>query len=352
MANYFSPETSPESTTKNTKRPTISDIARAAGVSIAVVSYALNGKPGVSPATRDRVLRIANEYGWRPSAAARSLRTSPKTVGLAMIEGDSSATHSTHFIEFLAGVQESLATEQLSLMVHLVSSAEQAAELIRTWWAERRFDGFLLTDVQTDDPRIASIAKHSIPSVAIAHPEAAHGTPYVWVAEEEAYANTLRMLHSLGHTHIALINGPPNLDMGQRRAQASRVESARLGIRLTTIDAPSAETAAANTRLLLTTPDKPTALIYDNDAHAVTGIDVARRLNLAVPWDLSIIGFGTSAASQLSMPSLTTVHYPYREIGKTAGQALIKVIGGGQQTFDRIALDSATVRGTTAPAPE
>jgi DNA-binding LacI/PurR family transcriptional regulator len=179
VANNFSPETSPESTTKINKRPTISDIARAAGVSIAVVSYALNGKPGVSPATRDRVLRIANEYGWRPSAAARSLRTSPKTVGLALVEGDSASTHSTHFIEFLAGVQEALATKQLSLTVHLVDTAQHAADLLATWWAERRFDAFLLTDVQSDDPRIATITKFSIPAVAVAHPQATHGTPCV-----------------------------------------------------------------------------------------------------------------------------------------------------------------------------
>ncbi len=351
MANNFSPEAPPELTTKPAKRPTISDIARAAGVSIAIVSYALNGKPGVSPATRDRVLRIADEYGWRPSAAARSLRTSSKTVGLAVIEGDSSSTNSSHFVEFLAGIQSALAGDGLSLMVHLVDSAEQAAQSFTNWWAERRFDGFLITDVRTNDPRIAAVNRFRIPAVALCHPDAARGNPCVWVDEEDAYGQCLTTLIELGHTHIAIINGTESLDIGKRRARAARIEAARAGIRLTVMSANSAELSAAHSRLLLSAPDRPTAIIYDSDAHAVTAIDVARRLQLRVPWDVSLIGFGSSASSQLSMPSLTSVSYPHREIGESAGRALVEAVAGQPVALERIDLGAPTVRGSTAPAP-
>lgn len=351
MANNFSPETSPESTSKIAKRPTISDIARAAGVSIAVVSYALNGKNGVSPATRDRVLRIANEYGWRPSAAARSLRTSPKTVGLALVDYGHSSTQSAQLVEFVAGVQSTLASEDLSLMVQVVDSVEIAAQLFTTWWAERRFDGFLITDVTTDDPRVHAVTKHKIPAVAIAHPESSAGGAYVWVGEEEAYAGAVKTLAGLGHQHIALLNGQEVVEMAQRRALAARIEGARHGVRISVNYSDSAENTAASARALLSAPDRPTALIFSSDTDAVTGIDVARRLNLSVPWDVSIVGFGISASSQLSLPSLTSVTFAHREVGKLAGATLIRVLKGEVRPFEKYVLPNMTVRGSTAPAP-
>lgn len=349
MANNFSPETSPESTSKIAKRPTISDIARAAGVSIAVVSYALNGKNGVSPATRDRVLRIANEYGWRPSAAARSLRTSPKAVGLALVDQGHPSSQSAYTLEFVAGVQTALAKEGLSLMVQVVESVEVGAQLFSTWWAERRFDGFLITDVTQDDPRISAVTKHKIPSVAVAHPESSGGGSYVWVGEEEAYASAVRTLAALGHQHIALLNGLELVEIAQRRALAARIEGARHGVRLTVRNSSSAEGAAASARALLNDHDRPTALIFSNDTDAVTGIDVARRLSLSVPWDVSIIGIGASASSQLSLPSLSSIAYPHREIGTLAGQTLIRVLKGEVRPFEKYVLPPLTVRGSTAP---
>ena len=96
------------------RRPTITDVARAAGVSIAVVSYALNGRPGVSAATRERVLRVADEFGWRPSAAARSMRTGPRAIGLVFDRGAAGpVAQATGVLEFIISLQEVLATRNL-----------------------------------------------------------------------------------------------------------------------------------------------------------------------------------------------------------------------------------------------
>ncbi|MDX6279547.1 MAG: hypothetical protein QOH03_618, partial [Kribbellaceae bacterium] len=88
------------------RRVTIADIARAAGVSIAVVSYAVNGRPGVSAATRERVLRIAEEYRWRPSAAARSMHTGPRAVGLVVSTAAGGVSSATSFLDLVTAIQD------------------------------------------------------------------------------------------------------------------------------------------------------------------------------------------------------------------------------------------------------
>ena len=123
-------------------------MARAAGVSIAVVSYALNGRPGVSAATRERVLRVADEFGWRPSAAARSMRTGPRAIGLVFDRGAAGpVAQATGVLEFVISLQEVLATRNLALVLQLVDGPEAAVALYGEWWAERRFDVMVVTDV-------------------------------------------------------------------------------------------------------------------------------------------------------------------------------------------------------------
>src|SRR5689334_24665510 len=91
------------------KRPTIADIARRAGVSTGAVSYALNGQPGVSPATRQRILAIADEIGWRPSHAARALSASrAHAVGLVIARPARWLGVEPFFMQFLAGLEAEL----------------------------------------------------------------------------------------------------------------------------------------------------------------------------------------------------------------------------------------------------
>lgn len=143
-------------------------MARAAGVSIAVVSYALNGRPGVSAATRERVLRVADEFGWRPSAAARSMRTGPRAIGLVFDRGAAGpVAQATGVLEFIISLQEVLATRNLALVLQLVDGPEAAVTLYGEWWAERRFDVMVVTDVLAEDPRIDALRRLRAPAVIV-----------------------------------------------------------------------------------------------------------------------------------------------------------------------------------------
>lgn len=319
-------------------------------MSIAVVSYALNGRPGVSAATRDRVLRIADEHGWRPNAAARSLRTSSRTVGLALVRGDSATTHPAYFMDLLSGIQDTLAERGLALVLQMVEDHESAAALYKSWWAERRFDALLVTDVQTDDPRIKTLRALRIPAVAVCHPKAARGLACVWVDEEGAYQRVGEYLVGLGHRRVGIVTGPATLDMSVRRARALReAVEAGGGQALVTTSLASHEAGAGATRRLLIDADPPSAILFDTDLWAVTALDVARRLRKDVPWDLSIVSANDSAACRLATPSVTTLPHPVVELGKAAARAVLDLLDGVADIEVQLPIGPLTVRGTTAP---
>lgn len=344
-----SPETSPESKSKSRKRPTITDVARAAGVSIAVVSYALNGRPGVSPATRDRVLRIADEYGWRPSAAARSLRTSERSIALALVHRDTSSAYSPHFMDFLQGAQHALADHGYTLALRIVADEVHAAEVYRIGWLERRFDAVIIHDLISDDPRLTVASREHIPGIVLGHPDVASPLTAVWVNEPLAISGACDLLCGFGHSTVALLHADPDRDTVSRNCQAARVSAARHGARLITHTARHPEETASAARAVLTAPHPPTALITDSDANALIVLDVARRLGINVPWDLSIICLGSSPQATLASPSLTSIDVPFSTIGERVAHSVVALLDGEPTPDVTIDLPPVSVRGTLAP---
>src|SRR5215218_2955529 len=102
---------------RRSSRPTIADVARRVGVSRAAVSFAVNGRPGVAAETRERILRAADELGWRPSGSARALsRARAGAVGLVLVRHSDTLEFDDFFVRFLAGVERTLADRDYALM--------------------------------------------------------------------------------------------------------------------------------------------------------------------------------------------------------------------------------------------
>ncbi|GAA3034908.1 hypothetical protein GCM10020000_10410 [Streptomyces olivoverticillatus] len=155
------------------RRPTIKDIARRAGVSESAVSFALNGRPGVSAATRDRVRRVAEQLGWQPSTAARALSgEGSATVGLVLARPARTLGVESFFLQLVSGVQEALAARRLGLLFQVVEDTDAECALYRRWWAEHRVDGLLVVDPRDGDPRPALLAELGLPAVLIGAPPA------------------------------------------------------------------------------------------------------------------------------------------------------------------------------------
>ena len=142
------------------RRPTISDVARRAGVSKGAVSFALNDRPGVAPETRDRILAVARELGWTPSHRARALAASRSmAVGLVIARPPETLGADPFFPSFIAGIESALAPLGQSLLLQVVPDRERELAGYRRLAADGRVDGVFLTDLRVGDPRPALLAE-------------------------------------------------------------------------------------------------------------------------------------------------------------------------------------------------
>ncbi|MDG4785450.1 LacI family DNA-binding transcriptional regulator [Micromonospora sp. WMMD1102] len=333
------------------KRPTIADVARRAGVSKGAVSYALNGQPGVSDATRQRILAIAREIGFNPNSAARALSgATANAVGLALCRPARILGVEPFFMELISGVEAELSARSYALTLQVVASPEAEIAVYRRWWGERRVDGVFVCDLRVDDRRVPVLEELRLPAVVIGGPGGG-GLDHVWSDESAALTEVLEYLVALGHRQIARIGGLPGLRHTEIRTETFGAVSRRLGLKRTvTVSSDySGEEGARATRRLLSSADRPTAIVYDNDVMAIAGLAVAQEMGLAVPVDVSIVAWDDSPLCQLVHPSLTALHRDIPAYGAHAASRLLAAIAG--QPLGDFQDETAHLipRGSTAP---
>jgi DNA-binding LacI/PurR family transcriptional regulator len=334
-------------------RPTIADIADRAGVSKGAVSFALNGRPGVSDATRARILRIAEEMQWRPHSAARALGAARvDSVGLVIARPARTLGVEPFFAHLFSGLQSGLSAHSISLQLLIVEDTEAEIEVYRRWSSEHRVDGVIVVDLTVHDPRIEALKALELPAVVIGGRGGKGTLPSVWADDRDAMLAIVEYLAAIGHRRIAHVAGTPNFQHTQRRIRAVRDVAPRLGL----IDAPTLPTdfsdaeGAATTRRLLSAAVRPTAIVYDNDVMAVAGLGVAMEMGVSVPGDLSIVAFDDSILTQLMHPALTALSRDTFDYGRQAAEVLLEVIADPTTVVNRRTADPVlTVRESTAP---
>lgn len=334
------------------KRPTIADIARRAGVSKGAVSYALNGQPGVSDATRRRVLAIAEEIGWNPNSAARALSgAAANAFGLALRRPASTLGLEPFYMELISGVEAELSARSYALMLQVVADPDAEIALYRRWWGERRVDGVLVCDLRLDDPRVKVLEELGLPAVVVGGPDGVGGLANVWSDDGAAVVETVEYLVALGHRRIARVGGMPDLRHTRTRMEAWDDVCRRLHLPMALSEHTdySGEQGAHATRRLLSATPRPTAILYDNDVMAIAGLAVAQEMGLAVPGDLSLVAFDDSPLCRLVHPPLTALTRDIPAYGALAARQLLEVVSGGAEQVSRQA-DTArlTPRGSTA----
>ncbi|MEU2830503.1 LacI family DNA-binding transcriptional regulator [Streptomyces lavendulae] len=356
------------------RRPTIKDIARRAGVSESAVSFALNGRPGVSEQTRARIRRVAEELGWQPNSAARALSGERSgAVGLVLARPAHTLGVESFFLQLVSGIQEVLSAERIALLFQVVEDIEAECAVHRRWWAERRVDGVLVVDPRTNDPRPELLAGLGLPAVLIGgyggEGDGGEGDggggeggggegpslSRVWADDTRAMTEVLDHLHGLGHRRIVHIAGLPGLAHTARRVAALRAEAERLGlpagqVRSVPTDYSDTEGAAA-TRRVLAEPEPPTALVYDNDVMAVAGSAVAAELGIPVPGRLSIVAWDDSALCRVTHPRLTALVRDTAGFGRLAAEELLAVLAGGPPRARESELPRLEPRESTSPPP-
>ncbi|WP_229925002.1 LacI family DNA-binding transcriptional regulator [Streptomyces sulfonofaciens] len=333
-------------------RATIKDVAARAGVSPSAVSMALHDRPGVSSATRERILTAARELGWRPNQAAQSLSgRRVHTVGLAIAKPARTPGPEPFCLEFLSGVDNVLIERSCSLLLRLVD-ADEEVEVHRKWWQEGRVNGSILLDVRTQDARIPALAAIDLPTVVVGHPSLAGPFTSVHTDDEAAAVEAVRHLAALGHRVVAHVGGSPELGRTVLRARAFEDAARRLGLTARSVHTGSSPDEGTRTcRDLMLSRDSPTAVLFDSDITAAAALGVAAESGLRVPQDLSLLAWDDSPLCRLTRPTLSAMRHDVFAFGALAARTLFDVMGGAGHTSHSVRPPTLVPRGSTGPAP-
>jgi DNA-binding LacI/PurR family transcriptional regulator len=353
------------------KRATIDDIARIAGVSKATASAALNDRPGVAEATRQRVKSAAQDAGWQASSAARALSgTGTDTVGLLLDRPARTLGVEPFYMQLVSGIETALSTREIALLLQVVDTEEKEQKILRDWWAARRVDGVFLVDLREGDRRIALVEELGLPTVVIGGPveesgesgepgDGSVGGPggvvAAWTDNRQPVESCLDYLYSLGHRRIAYVAGLAELLHTRTRVTSFHRHAAGLGLgpaeaRVVHTDY-SGEDGARATRTLLSGRPAPTAIIFDNDVMAVAGAAVTQEMRFAVPEQISLIAWDDSTLCTLVHPPLTALGRDVAAYGALSARLLMDRIDGARVEHVRADTPRLTVRGSTGPAP-
>lgn len=309
------------------KPPTSHDVARAAGVSQAAVSYALTGRGTISAATRERVLRVAESMGYRPNLAARSMRTR-RTGRLAVVTG---ATLSSKVLTGAAEVAEAAgyATE-----THAIDgTVEHRTARVRDLAASRQYEGILtLVPVLTDELETPASLEDGTPVVAEAtfdEQMRSLGT----LADARPIEEFVTALAARGWHRFVHVAGSSQYASGRARRDAYVATVERLATEsgVTSLGVlGGAWTGEAGRSAMHDLPDDapPVAVIAGNDVVAAGVLRGAAERGWTVPDDLVVTGWDDSEIGAFMSPSLTTVAVDFPEAGRNAMRRLITRLSG------------------------
>ena len=290
-------------------------MARVSGVSVATVSLALNGQPGVAAATRRRILAIADELGYRANSQAQALRRGHTTTYGLVIRN----FNNPFFLEVLSGAEQA-ANEAGATLLLLDShySVERERMLIREM-AAQRLAGLAIAPVgKGESVRLWQQLRPGTPVVALnATVPGIPGVARVYPDNAVGVGVAMRRLAELGHSAVAFLSAPRGLVADPDRLRHFRRLARELGVRPNVMHAPLtiADVRKASAALLVRRA-APTAIITNSDYTALGVYLTARDLSLRVGPDVSVIGHDDLPTSELLDPPMATIRLDGREMGR------------------------------------
>ncbi len=313
-----------------TRWSTIADVAALAGVDRSVVSRLLNGDPRLSirDTTRQRVLDAIERLGYRPNAAARSLRTArTRTLGLFVPDFANPA-----YGELIKGAEAAAAAVGCVLVAGSVHGAGVGFDRYVDLLGHGRVDGLLLGagGLRGEEEELASLG---LPWLCVNRMGPGQRR-YVILDDERAAALAVEHLLQLGHTRLAHIAGPDDNDSARRRRQGYRaaVQAAGSGVVSSTIVAGeyTSDGGADGMARLMESAERPTAVLVANVASAIGALHTAHRLGVHIPRDVSVIAVHDLNVSAHLVPPLATVRMPLEGLGARAVELLLQRSADGE----------------------
>ena len=320
-------------------RVTIADVAAEAGVSVATVSKVINDRYGVAEETSANVRKVIERLGYTSSLVAQSLRSRRSNI-IGILTADIEAFNA----ELLKGAARAIRGSGYDLVVF----SDCGPRDDQAGWERRSLgrisaltDGTILVTPSSVDVTV------SAPLVAVDHNLRSATMATVDSDNLSGAITATEYLIGLGHRRIGFLAGRPDLESAQLREQGYRRALETAGIafdpELVRVGGFQAETARSAARELLVAEERPTAIFAANDVSAIETIAVAADLGLAVPGDLSVVGFDNVPESALCEPPLTTVEQSIQQMGYEAVRMLIGLIDNPSSPPEQVVLPTRLV---------
>ena len=299
---------------------TIRTIAERCGLSVAAVSRALNGRSGISEERAEQVRRIAQELGYQPNEAARTLKTNRSNLIGVLYNNLIAHEFFSQVLEGLRSAAEQAGYEILFLSMRDGDYYDRARQ--------HHCAGVIVAQGEFDKEGVNKLIHSEIPTVGIELEVS--GCPTVFSDNVGAMEALVKYVHSLGHQRIAFIHGEMGLITQERIAGFYR------GCRSCGIHVPeeylragrfrTTELADQITRELLSLPEPPTCILYPDDICYLGGAHAAEQMGLSIPQDVSCVGFDGVSITQALKPRLTSYFQDGLTMGRTAAQEIISAI--------------------------
>ncbi len=340
--------------------PTIKDVAREAGVSIATVSYVLNNKQdAVSEETRAEVWKAVKRIGYMPNVTARSLRSSQsRLIGYAwhQVPDDQVNPVLDQFTYFLAHYAEEAGYHILTF----TQSPENPLPVYDELRRSGRVDAFVISGTNWGDKRIGFLQENNIPFVSFGRADPGWDFDWVDVDGASGTRQAVDYLVSLGHQRIAFTGWDEGSLAGTHRLAGYTEGLAAAGLRLLPewvfhgYHNEMSGSAALKQYLSLPEDERPTAVVAVSDLVAIGVKNTAEQLGLEVGRDLSLIGFDDSPFSQYLHPPLTTVNQQVKQIAKLIVGILegqLSKPGQAREFVHELVQPKLIIRGTCGAPP-
>lgn len=334
------------------KKPTMRDVAAAAGVSLSTVSLVINGKPGVSPDRRERVLETIKQLGYTTDLPQNN-PVETKVFGLLM-ESLSEASRSEGFYtRIVTGIEDSVYALGYQVLLHVYRPEIDPISSIRELMG-REIDGLIIANDGDVTPEvIEKVARAGLPIVLIENyqPTRIHS-----ITADNLTAGRIVTEHliDLGHTRIGALGGPPKYSSLRDRMRGHQIAMIEHGLPIDPRYAPkpisgNPRKGYVQMQQLLALPDPPTAVFAVSDRAAFGAIEAIKDAGLRVPDDISVVGIDDVRDAAYSTPPLTTFTVPKYDLGVVAVSILHRLVTGAKIPPSRtVLLGKLEVRGSTA----
>jgi LacI family transcriptional regulator len=308
------------------KMTSIYDIAKAAGTSIATVSYVINKSGRVSPETTARVEKAIHDLHYEPKAFARALAKG-HTFTISLVSPLSIYEHQVSLTVLMRGVGEVLENSDYRLFVHPTLDRADSWMELEAAARSRQMDGVILLHVQMQDKRIDVLKKESIPFVLIGRTQDNTNLDLVDADVDGAVRLAVNHLMECGHQKICMVGERGNAGISFRLVdQFKKIVSEKELPFQATWCSQMAETSdeLVNTLVkILSTFDRPTAVFAVSDIAVLSTLKAARLMHLRIPQDLAVIGYADSPIYQHLVPPISAVFNGAEELGRLAAQILL-----------------------------